>query len=126
MSYSCFMSYARADRQDGYVQQFIEDLRRDLSLASAVPPDDAVFFDTDSIQMATEWEPTIRSALSTSKVCVSLCSPNYFHSGFCGREYKVFLDRRSDYMRLHPGNECNIIFPLIWISADDPMPQAVS
>jgi FxsC-like protein len=126
MSYTCFVSYSRADRQDAYVQQFIDDLRRDLSLASAIPPDEAVFFDTDSIQMATEWEPTIRQALSTTKVCVSLCSPNYFDNGFCGREYKVFLDRRSDYLRRNPCKECNIIFPLIWIPTDDPLPQAVS
>jgi FxsC-like protein len=126
MSYNCFVSYSRADRQDAYVQQFINDLRRDLSLALAVPPDKAVFFDTDSIQMATEWEPSIRNALSTTKVCVSLCSPNYFHNGFCGREYKVFLDRRSDYLSNNPGKECNIIFPLVWIPTEDPMPQAIS
>jgi FxsC-like protein len=126
MPYSCFVSYSRADRQDPYVQEFASDLRRDLSLALAVPPEDAIFFDTDSIQMATEWEPAIRAALSTTKVCVSLCSPNYFVNPFCGKEYKVFLERRSDFLRHNPGKECDIIFPLIWIPTDDPMPLSVS
>jgi FxsC-like protein len=126
MPYSCFVSYSRADRLDAYVQQFVDDLRRELSLAAGVAPEAAVFFDTDSIPMAAEWEPTIRAALCSSKTCVSLCSANYFDSPFCGREYKVFMDRRSEHARRNPGRDSDIIFPLIWIPTEEPIPQSVS
>jgi FxsC-like protein len=126
MPFTCFVSYVRTDRQDAYIKQFVDDLRTGINVHTTVSREDAVFFDTESLPLASEWEPKLRQALSSAKVMVSLCSPNYLDSDFCGREYKVFLERRERSIAEQPRTDCDVIIPLLWVPPDEPLPKVIS
>jgi FxsC-like protein len=127
MAFTCFVSYARPDRQDDpYLLKFVEQLRTDLSVKLRLSRTDALFFDTESLELGSEWNSRIRTALGTSKVLVSLCSPNYLGCEFCGREYQVFLQRREQSIAERADGEYDVIIPLLWIPPDVPLPRSIA
>lgn len=125
-SYWFFFSYARSDRDaklgvEDHIHRFYEDLCKEVEMQPKendppLPPDhETGFFDTKTIQTGATWEPEIEEALRTSRVMVSLCSPAYFTSEYCGKEFRVFLDRRNEYIsRSASAEHPPMIQPILW------------
>jgi hypothetical protein len=92
-----FVSYARNDtayesfRKD--MKKFIDDLSARVAVKMAVPRVGICFFDESSIETGTIWRSELSEALKGTKVGVTLYSPSYFTSKWCGKEFQVFLDR---------------------------------
>lgn len=121
MPFWFFTSYARADR-DSYMEQFFKDLRDEVRNIVGGSADDITFLDTESIEAGEEWEPGMAQALRTSRICVALCSQSYFNSTYCGKEYKVFLERHEAL----PSTGHRLIFPVLWVPPRQNLPDAVT
>jgi FxsC-like protein len=117
-----FLSYARAD-EDGYVAKFFEDLAGEVRRLSGRDGDEAGFQDYASMRVGTVWAQELYSALNTAPTFVALCSPSYFTSEFCGREWALFAARAERYRQLH-GQFPKTLIPVIWVPARD-TPEAV-
>src|SRR5262249_38891533 len=126
MSFWFFTSYARADR-DLYVDRFFEELREEVRRKGGLTGD-VGFFDTKSIETGDEWDQALGDALRTSRILICLCSPYYFKSSYCGKEYQVFCERREAWLReLSQTNErARVIFPVLWERPDSSIPEIVS
>ena len=117
-----FLSYARAD-EDGYVAKFFEDLAREVRRLSGRDGDEAGFQDYASMRVGTMWAQELFSALNTAPTFVALCSPSYFTSEFCGREWALFAARVERYRQLY-GQFPKALVPVIWVPARD-IPETV-
>jgi FxsC-like protein len=154
VSYWFFCSYARSDRPDDaeksdpsnkdYLRNFYDDLRREVSLilpkswldkqqGISLPLEESrtdrqiAFFDTESIQSGTVWEPEIEKALRTSRVMICLCSSAYVDSMYCGREFQVFWERREEYIRIHqPQKDLRVILPILWGPPPRDLPRVIA
>lgn len=127
MSYEFFLSYTRANNDD-YLRQFFKDLSEELCDRLGRPKGTEVgFFDQNGgIELGDDWDPTIVAALMSSKVLVTIYSPAYFNSLYCGKEWNLFHRRRLRYLearqaagdaeaRLPP-----VIKPVLWLPPVDP------
>jgi FxsC-like protein len=112
-----FLSYAHAD-EDGYVAKFFEDLVREVQRQSGVSGDEPGFRDFASMRAGASWAQELFGALNTSPTFVALCSPSYFASEFCGREWTMFSARAERYRRLH-GTVPQTLLPVLWVPAPD-------
>src|SRR5271155_1157693 len=94
-----FFSYARAntayepDRCD--LKKFTDDLTYSVAQKMAISADGLCFLDDSSIEPGVNWSASLEHALKMSKVAVTLYSPSYFASEWCGKEFQVFLNRAS-------------------------------
>lgn len=121
MSYLFFVSYARATRSlsvdEEDLKRFVKDLTNEVSQLDRPQTSEVAFFDTLNIETGNEWPDDLDEALRTSRVCVSLYSPGYFNSKWCGREFHVFRERRQKWLD-HPSNQgkkAPVIRPVLWI-----------
>lgn len=93
MACEFFFSYTRANN-DPYLQTFFQDLQEEVRQRRGLPAGAQVgFFDQRSIELGDAWDDDIVAALQTCKVMVSLASPAYFNSDYCGREWALFRRR---------------------------------
>lgn len=121
MSFLFFTSYARANRgsagDEQYLQTFVSDLENEIRQLAPPPTDEIAFFDSESIEGGDTWPEALAHALRTSRTCVCLYSPSYFNSKWCGKEFKVFCDRRDAWMAkpANKGKRPQVLFPVIWI-----------
>jgi hypothetical protein len=114
MPYECFFSYAREDRTRR-LNRFVDDLRKKLHLRKRMKQDEAVFFDGESIDVGAPWKQALSTALRTSRVFLSVCTPNYINSDYCGKEFQVFLERYLAYESQAVGEKpLNLIIPILW------------
>jgi FxsC-like protein len=72
------------------------------------------FFDIHSIELGAAWSDKLVSALAECRSFVALCSPRYFLSEFCGKEWTVFAHRLRDYERSN-GVQPPALLPLRWL-----------
>ena len=127
MAYAFFFSYAREDaRQDKLVERFFRELRSEVAKRIGLPVEEAGFKDVDSVPTGAAWSASLTEALQTSSVMLALVSPYYVGSTFCGKEYQVFVERRSRYLQANGGANPTVIFPVIWIQPRRTMPKAIS
>jgi hypothetical protein len=111
-----FVSYARNDtdyepfRRD--MKKFIEDLSARVAVKMAVPRAGIYFFDESSIETGTIWRSELSEALKGAKVGVTLYSPSYFTSKWCGKEFQVFLERAAANA-IAPQRPVGIV-PVLW------------
>jgi FxsC-like protein len=104
-----FVNYARANN-DPYLRQFVEDLSEVVRDRRGLKKNDEVgFFDQQDIELGADWDATIVGALRTASTLVSLASPAFFKSEYCGRERALF--RR----RFAAGTQPPLIKPIVWI-----------
>jgi hypothetical protein len=114
-----FLSYARSD-DDIYVRRFYGDLCKEVRLRSGSPANAEIgFLDTRDIDLGAPWSDELTTALQRSGTFVSLCSPIYFNSEYCGREWTVFAERVRR-CTTRSGSRPPVMFPLMWM-ADTPM-----
>jgi FxsC-like protein len=114
-----FLSYARGD-DDLFVQKFYTELCAELrTKAGTRGSDDQIgFFDSSSIGVGQDWSAQLVEALSSCQVMLSLCTPAYFGSEPCGREFQVFADRSAAYERT-TGKAPSALLPVLWL----PLPE---
>lgn len=109
-----------ADGEDPLVKEFFDDLCEEVRQYAGRARDEPVgFLDHQSHQMGEVWPSALIGALQTCRTFIALCSPRYFHSASCGREWGVFAARLAAdpaATRHLPG-----LIPLIWL-ATSPVP----
>ncbi|MEJ3747267.1 TIR-like protein FxsC [Actinomycetes bacterium KLBMP 9797] len=109
-----FLSYARED-DDHFVQKLYHDLCNEVRLHAGVPRDQEVgFLDTRSIEVGATWSQRLTSAISTCRSFLALCSPRYFVSEPCGREWHLFADRLHQY-ETATGLRPPALIPVLWL-----------
>jgi FxsC-like protein len=78
---------------DFWVSRFFEDLCRRLEELGAVPPRARIGVLDRDLWVADDWRTGLPEALATCRALVPLCSPRYFHSLHCGKEWSAFTDQ---------------------------------
>lgn len=116
-----FLSYARGPDDNGLVAKFYGDLCVELRARTGQRSDDREvgFYDTRSIGLGQAWPGSLVSALSTCRVMLAMCSPTYFRSEPCGKEFQIFWERKEEY-RLDTGMDPGVLLPVKWA----PTPEA--
>jgi MinD-like ATPase involved in chromosome partitioning or flagellar assembly len=110
--YLFYVSYAMPDRDD-FMEQFIEDLRREVRLLTgARSPVD--FVDLLDMARGVDWNAQLMEALSRSRVLVPLYSPALFESASAGKEFQYFLQRHFP------------ILPILWVEFVKQPPAAAA
>jgi FxsC-like protein len=108
-----FLSYARGG-DDVYVHEFFNDLCDEVRAIEGLRPDVEVgFLDNRNIQPGDTWPETLVDALARCQAFLALCSPAYFLSEPCGKEWAIFSER----MRRHQdetGTSGSALIPLRW------------
>ncbi len=119
MSYEFFFSYTHGD-QDGYLDTFFERLSDAVRKLRQLPEGAEVGFrDQNDVELGTQWDPHISDALQNSKVLVSLYSPAYFSSPYCGKEWETFWQRCEMFRSQQNHNQLPpCIKPVIWKELD--------
>jgi FxsC-like protein len=114
VSYYFFLSYARGD-DDLFVQRFFRDLSSEVRTHAGLSANEEVgFFDVHSLEVGEVWSPRLVLALSQCRSFIALCSPRYFVSEPCGKEWAVFADRVREYERVHK-QQTAALLPLLWL-----------
>jgi TIR domain len=111
--YDIFLSYARSDNleNEGYVEKLV-------ATVSSVYHDRTgrdlrIFMDLDEIATAQIWERKINAALRRSSIMISVLSPAYFRSPWCGREWDSFIRMSQDRSITYGITPyLNLIFPI--------------
>lgn len=96
-----FLSYARLDRdQDPHncIRSFYADLDREIRRLRKIKEGNAGFFDADGIEPGALWPETLAGALANTRALISVYSPAYFDSDYCGKEWNIFASRVDDYV----------------------------
>jgi len=124
-----FLSRAAGD-DDSYAMRFFRDLSarvRDISGSDG----DVGFVSSVEGDNRGPWSAHLRDALGTCQVFVALCSPRYFLSEYCGREWWIFAERLRRYERA-TGRRAPALLPVLWSApsvvgpdAGDPDTEAV-
>ena len=119
-----FVSYSRLNVRDArdreLIARLVADLDNDVRLKIPDAGADISFFDTTDIELGTDWNDELSTAVSTSRLAVCLFSPSYFSSVWCGREFQVFLDRRAASAASGDTARPTSIIPVWWMKAPAP------
>ncbi|MBV8856833.1 MAG: toll/interleukin-1 receptor domain-containing protein [Acidobacteria bacterium] len=116
-----FLSYASANT-DPHLERFFKDLSHEVAL---LEPGVTGFMDKESIPAGKDWRPEVERALSECRVFLSVYSPAYFISEYCGKEWQAFRGRQDAYVgglpadapddpRRNPG----LSVPILWTSRE--------
>jgi hypothetical protein len=121
LRYACFISYQRGnDVVDRFARELFQSLSNELGLVTSLP----VWFDT-RIDVGTDWNEGIVSALASSVCLVPILTPTYFSSerSYCTREFlgmkKLQEARETLTHRYEP-----LIIPVV-LRGRDRLPKAV-
>jgi hypothetical protein len=91
--FDLFISYAHADGRDDNrekVAALVEAIQADYLRVTGGAL--IVFFDTHVIRSMDDWEAKILTGLRESKMKVAMLSPSYFQSGYCRREWEIYVE----------------------------------
>jgi len=112
-----FLSHAAGD-DDSYAQRFFRDLSAEVRACAGVEGE-VGFLDLDAYDNGRHWPSAVEEAVTTCRVFVALCSPRYFLSERCGREWTIFDDRRRRYQEA-TGRTAPALIPIVWTNFDAP------
>jgi hypothetical protein len=114
-----FLSYAHGENDD-LVAAFFEDLCAEVRTYTGDDQNEQVgFLDNDALRAGASWPTDVIDAVSTCRVFVALCSPRYFRSEPCGKEWAVFGWRLAAYTRA-TNHRAPALMPLLWVARDPP------
>lgn len=121
-----FISYAAPD--DGpYIRRFFQDLSTEVRVLSGIRNIEGIgFIAGKGYQIGEDHFQAQERATALSKcgTFVALCSPSYFASEICGREWSLFTDR--EHRATLPGRpQASALVPLIWTPLHQP-PNALA
>jgi hypothetical protein len=108
-----FLSYVHDQGEDDEsVGLFFKKLHHDVILHSG-HRGQAVGFCDSTLRIGDRWSPMLLDALCTCTAFIALCSPTYFESAACGKEWTIFSRRleQSPTGRNGPSS----LIPLQWI-----------
>ncbi|BCY13147.1 TIR-like protein FxsC [Actinoplanes sp. L3-i22] len=109
-----FLSYARGG-DDVYVRQFFSDLCHEVRVLEGLGRDVEVgFLDARNIHPGQAWSESLIDALAQSRSFLALCSPAYFLSEPCGKEWAIFEERVEEHER-RTGQRPPGLIPLQWL-----------
>lgn len=116
-----FLSYAHGDQADDErVERFSADLSTEIRARTGDDQDIIVgFHDFRNLRIGDTWPHELIEAMSTARTFVALCSPRYFRSLQCGREWTVFARRVHAYLA-ETGRRAPSIIPVFWIPTEVP------
>jgi len=84
-----FVSYARADNEDGWINGFLKNLQDQHARYSPIPL--RFFFDVTDIRVMQDWRLRVLSAVTSCHVMIAFVSSNYFNSEWCRMEWEEFV-----------------------------------
>ncbi len=91
--YDFFVSYARADNREGWIEQFVRSLVEEHRRFSG-GRELKYFFDKDQIPNLSYWETEIfNKGIARSRLFLAFLSPNYFASEVCRKEWSAWIDQ---------------------------------
>jgi tetratricopeptide (TPR) repeat protein len=93
MNYDLFISYARADNQQGRINALVAEIERDFNRMMGRPM--RTFFDTQEIKGMHDWRDRILEGLRESVLLLVGLSPNYLKSEYCEWELAEFLKHEA-------------------------------
>lgn len=108
-----FLSYASFDDRTAYVLKFYEDLLGELELPKTGSRQQPAFRDVDSLLLGADWVRGLSRGVGSCRTMVSLYSPAYFRSEYCGKEWSAFAGRVSRY-REETDVDPHALVPVIW------------
>lgn len=113
-----FLSYAHSSasssQANSFVLKFFKHLSEDVAeLAGRTASADPGFMDLSSMPGGTRWTPELLHAVGTCQVFVTLLSPWYLSSKWCGMEWDAFSRRQVRSREGTPSNETCIV-PVVW------------
>ncbi|WP_344610329.1 TIR-like protein FxsC [Dactylosporangium salmoneum] len=112
MGHYFFFSYARLDL-NRHVEKFFDELCAEIRSHAGVGEDVTIGFrDNLNIPLGREWETALLQALSDSATFVALCTPSYFKSHQCGREWALFHERLAAFAS---AERPPVMLPLLWV-----------
>jgi FxsC-like protein len=122
-SWIFYVSCSRGDR-DEYLKRFLQDISHEVRLRLGLPQGSPLaFFDEESITIGEDWSAAMSEGLRTSRLMISLVSPSYIKSDFCGKEFAVFLQRQK--LMLEGVGGPGGILPISWIPVKGTLPRAL-
>ncbi len=117
-----FFSYARKDHGP-YLKKFFKELKKRVSSKGLYDDtkDEVSFRDIDDIEPGQDWENHLADALANALTMVSLYTPWYFARPYCGKEFRVFLERQPTVTFEPTGaaRGSQKIVPVLWESWAD-------
>ena len=91
--YWFYLSYARIDNDNGWVDRLFADLGLLVSMITGDPA--AIGFVDLEQAFSAQWTARAAEALASTRTFVPLLSKAYFASDLCGREFEVFRRRQA-------------------------------
>ena len=108
-----FLSYARGV-DDGYVDRFYRDFEEEIRRQSGKRREEVGFRDRSNVEIGSLWRDRLTEALGRTATFVALCSPSYYASEFCGKEWSAYQSRLDRY-RTEQGHYPETLLPVIWV-----------
>jgi len=96
--YDIFISYARVDDQDGWVDVFQKQLEVGVSRLVGRMDLVRVWRDTREVQGNQIFDQTIQNAIDSSALFIALTSKGYFASPYCRKELRWFREKNAAAM----------------------------
>src|ERR1700741_1254428 len=116
-----YLSYARSDDVN-FIQKFFTDLSNEVRVRLGIEPTRQIgFLDSESTLLGQDFNESRIFALENSRLLVALCSPSYFKSAFCGKEFQFFIEQKEV---TDPDRNLSTILPITWIPSADMPPAA--
>jgi hypothetical protein len=102
-NYEVFISYRRNNLIEPWVTNFFLKFFRnwlnekliEKGYSNEIGFEARVFFDQIDNEPGMLWPDNLQTAIRTSKVLVSICSPTYFTSSWCRSEWETFGQREN-------------------------------
>ncbi len=116
-----FFSYARKDHSPWLVRFFRELKERVAQKGQLDDQEGEVSFrDVDDIEPGMDWGTALQDALARCLTMVSVYTPWYFGRPYCGKEFRVLLDRQAvTYDTDGSARNSEKIVPVLWESMPD-------
>jgi hypothetical protein len=107
-----YLSYAQADDEDRYVATFFADLSEQVRSRVGASSPDEVGFRTEHDSLSSSAHAV--AELSDCRTFVALCSPRYFNSAACGREWAFFSQRIAEHEAGTGQVASRLLLPVLW------------
>uniref|UniRef100_A0AAU2JLV9 TIR-like protein FxsC n=1 Tax=Streptomyces sp. NBC_00049 TaxID=2903617 RepID=A0AAU2JLV9_9ACTN len=122
-----FLSYAHTPRfgaggpdPDMWVERLFRQLSDHVMALTDAPAGYPVGFMDRDLRAGEGWSERLGSVLATCRVFVPLCSPRYFASATCGKEWYAFAQRTA-YHKARSASTENAIVPASWVPVPERM-----
>ena len=122
MAYDFFFSYpSLAMRLEDYLRKFYVDIGKEIGIARGKPPDEVGMIDEKGLLHGTNWRESLPKAMNECRCIVAICTPAYYRSETCMREFDFFAARVRNVKRKHP-----VLKPVLWNNGREPQPKRIA